>query len=489
MRVALILPLLGLAFAQAGAAKPTLHELVKAGDLSAVESSVTAKRVNREDKAGNTALHYAAGAARADIVSVLLANGAEINALNSKYQTSPLHDLARTVVRDRKAVNATAALLLDGGSDAMLVDGYGETAFAAAARTGNRFVVRAILEHSPVSPEARSQALALAREFGRLGVIRLLERRGVESSEGGEAGLLNAASSGDYALTDTLLGGGTSPDVRGPAGVTPLMLSVQGGHTELARLLIERGAAPRAQDADGRTALHLASARGHRDLIDELLAAGADINAASADHGTPVVSAAERERVDTVQYLIERGARPADVSSSPEAAFGSGLAWQIYADHHAAASPAEATAEHRARAREHLDVARSGFEQEREDARKLRKRKERGEMITEALAATIAVAAVASLEAAYEANRQANQRQLVQIMALNDASSYADYHRRYDMYSRAMLKPARSDSVFRDSFHLDLEDTRVANRSSFPGLDVIISEYDRRIALIDKLNN
>ena len=474
--------------AQNSEAKPSLHELVQAGDLATIEQSIKPRRIDREDKIGNTALHYAAKAARADIVELLLTKGADVNAVNSKYGTLPLHELARTVLRDRRAIGAAAAVLLEHGAKYDVRDNHGATPLTAAARTGNRFIVKAILDHVEISSAERSESLALAREFGRLGVIRLLEDRGVESSEGREAGLLNAARIGDYAMTDSLLRSGAPLSTRGPSGETPLILSVLGKHTEVARLLIERGARVTDTDAEDRTALHFAAADGHRDLVDTLLDAGAEVNARSATHGTPLVSAAEQERVDMVQYLVERGARPADADATPELAFGSGLAWQVYADFRESEDPPALTAERRTRAKEQLNAAKTGFENELEEARRLRKRKERGELVTDVLAATIATAAVIAVEQAYQANMQANRRQLVQITALNDASSYADYHRRYEMYSRAMLKPNRpSPSFFRDPFHLNLTDHRVANKTSFPGIDVMISEYERRIALTDKL--
>lgn len=471
-----------LLFANVATAKPKLHELVKAGEPWAVAAVMPHKKIDKADKKGNAPIHYAAAAANVEILGILLTHGADPNVINKRYDTTPLHELARSTERSPSAKRKTMAMLLNHGANLDVTDSHGETPLAAASRNGNAVVVDAILSHGDVDADALEGALLLAREHSRYGVIRLLETRGVQSDAGRDEALLLAAERGDFAVVDNLVGGGANVNRADEQGQTPLINAVGNGHTAVAEFLLDNGANVNAANNEGVTALHIAAGRGDLALIDELLSRNAKINAQSESEGTPLNSAAKKEHVPVVKHLLANGAEPVRVDGSAEHLFGSGLGYLMHADFHADQTPENVTAERRETAAELFDAANAGFAESLKETEKARKRKRRAEAITDALAATIATAAMVGLEHMRQEQIRANQRQTAQIMALSGAQSHQDYFRRVRIYEDAMINPQ-----YNRPFQVDFNDTALVNRNSITGLDVAISEYERRIALTDKL--
>lgn len=465
-------------------AKSSLHELVQQGDSQRIAAAITANNINKPDKQGNAPIHYAAARANAEVVKLLIARGSDVNVLNKKYRTTPLHEIARTVQKARAQIADTTRTLLANGASPALVDSHGESPMIAAARAGNAVVIQTILDSSTNSIELADieHALLIARQFGRYEVISLLEARGIASDSGKERGLLNAASLGNYTTADNLVSSGANLETRAESSETPLILAAMQGHEELVRFLVGRGANVNAQDKDGRTALHAAAARGHLEIIKLLLANRASINASSPSVGTPLNIAAKKEWLTIANYLLEQGGTPVTVDASADEAFGSGLGWLLFADFHAEAAPATETEMRKETAREMLQLANLKLEEQLQLYQKMRRSEKRTEAMLNIVASAIAAAAVIGLERLQQQQIDANRRQTAKIMALGDASSYNDYHRRYKLYEAAMIDP-----IVQAPYQVNIADPSLANKESISGLDVIITEYERRIALTKKL--
>jgi ankyrin repeat protein len=128
--------LLGTSFSVLAA---TIHEVVKAGDVQAVNKSIDANRsaVNTRNDLGSTPLHIAAGRSAPDIVKLLLEKGAAINVKDNSGAT-PLHIAAFSGHKEN------LELLLSKGADVHAKDNQGKTA-RDYAETGVNREISAIL--------------------------------------------------------------------------------------------------------------------------------------------------------------------------------------------------------------------------------------------------------------------------------------------------------------------------------------------------------
>ena len=413
---------------------------------------------------------------------LLLDAGANVNIQNKKYQTTPLHDLARTVETNRRQIRETAKLLLSRGADPWLKDSHQESVLVAASRAGNAILVKAIVEPDQSQKEEIAMALGVAREHGRFPVIKLLEGLGVQSETGKKQGILNAASLGQYSMLENLVQSGVNVDTRSDIGETPLILATRNGHDEVVRFLLTQDANVDAQNDAGESPLYIASESGRLDLIQLLLNNGAEVNLQSAAKGRAINGAANKEQLPIVNYLLEQGAEPSTIDGDGESAFGSGLSWMLFAEFHEDQRPVEITRKDKAHARELFTSAEKQFEEQKKHHEKLRRKKKRGEVISNIIATSVATTAMIGLERMQQQAAAANRRQIAQIRALSDASSHQDYFRRVRVYETAMINTELSQP-----YQLDFNDTTLMNTNSISGLDVMISEFERRIALTQKL--
>jgi ankyrin repeat protein len=106
---------------------PPLHKQIikaaKAGDLATVRTLLEndASLVNARDSDGSTPLHCAAWKGHADVVTLLLDNGADVNAKNTNdhWGDTPLHAAAHGNQR------AAAEVLLARGADIHALNMFG----------------------------------------------------------------------------------------------------------------------------------------------------------------------------------------------------------------------------------------------------------------------------------------------------------------------------------------------------------------------------
>ena len=187
--------------------------------------------------------------------------------------------------------------------------------------------------------------LALAAYCGRLDMVRILLRAGVDPDWGGATTPLEAAAvEGHVDVAAELID--AHADVNRPVadGFTPLITAASTGNLEMVRTLLDAGANPMVIDDEGQTALAVAKKKGHqeiaavlkaflsngngyrpgsaRDLMEaiedrdlervkDLLArddGGEQTNAPGRDGLTPIARAAQLGHVALVRGLLEAGA-------------------------------------------------------------------------------------------------------------------------------------------------------------------------------------
>ena len=359
-------------------ATPKLHAAVEARDLGAVRRLLDAgEKVDaRDPKEKLTALGWAAANGSAEIASLLIARGADVNAANGQGYR-PLHNAAyfhrgevvtlllakgadpsartsdgqtplhRALSRygldlrspkdavpdaDLEAMMGTAILLVEGGAEPKAALPTGETALHLAALTGHRPLVAFLLERG-VAVDAKGTdgitALYAATTAGRLDAAEELLAHGAQvdaRTRSRYTPLWFAARSGAPKLAALLIEKGADVNATDAEGTTPLLAAL--GTASLAspageKLMRSRGASP-AQVADQRRRLATVEGR-WREVAIDLLAHGADVRAHPPEGPSALLLASVTGDEEAVRALLERGA-PIDEVTTGETALHAAIA-------------------------------------------------------------------------------------------------------------------------------------------------------------------
>jgi ankyrin repeat protein len=288
-----------------------LVDLVKAGDAAAVGKWIRGHirdrnaEIDQPAADGTTALHWAADAGHREIVALLLAAGANPNAV-SRLGVPPLlpavsrGDAAMTgaMLAARTGDVGTITALLDHGAHVNASDAtLGETALMWAAAENHAEAVHALMVRG-ADVNARSTVMSFSRDRfgdGRSARFTVLPR-------GGWTPLMYAARQNAPEAARALAEAGADLNARDPDGTPALVLAVINAHYDLAALLLEQGADPNVADAKGMTALY----------------AAVDMNTLDETPGRPApVPSGRLAAGDIIGRLLAKGAKPDAPLSSP----------------------------------------------------------------------------------------------------------------------------------------------------------------------------
>jgi len=118
----------------------SIHDAAADGNIEAVKHHLAAGTdVNAKNGERCTPLHLAAGYGQTKVAELLLANGAEVDSKDDKYEVTPLHYAA---LRGRKE---TAKLLISSGADVNAKNVEGGTPFHLAAEEGQQQIVELLI--------------------------------------------------------------------------------------------------------------------------------------------------------------------------------------------------------------------------------------------------------------------------------------------------------------------------------------------------------
>ncbi|CAC5403694.1 unnamed protein product [Mytilus coruscus] len=248
-----------------------------------------------------TALHYASANGHREIVSILLDNGFDLNALTPDG-VSVLHC---AVENGQKEI---VSELLHNDCDLHRVTDYGRTVLHWAADNGHIEIVPVLLDKeldllNHVDKDGWL-ALHLAAQNGIMDIVSELLRRGSDSNAAtsdGNTALHLSSSTGHKEVVTVLLDHAADPNAKNEEGNTVLHLSARNRHKDVVLILLDNAADPNAVDADGNTPLILSAVIGHKEIVSILLDKDADPNAKNVDL---LIS-----KRDIVSILVERGAK------------------------------------------------------------------------------------------------------------------------------------------------------------------------------------
>ena len=259
-----------------------------------------------------TPLHRASRVGDIEAVKLLLAEGADINAVSSINETPLFLALEHKNVVD---------LLLEHGAsvDAQRFDGWAPVHWAA--RYGRLEVLNTLLEHGVrVNDSSTDHGTPLSLAVDRPDVMESLLSHGADVNGRVYAAMSRsctplhlASERGNRSAVELLLAHGA--DIHATAdeagfgystcGLTALHLAVRNDRKEVVEALLANQADVNRMDKRGSTPLHFAH---HEGVICLLLAGGAEIHARNEDLWTPLHSTASWPKGIALQALLASGA-------------------------------------------------------------------------------------------------------------------------------------------------------------------------------------
>ena len=307
-----------------------LADAAQQGDKDAVRTLLKQKAdINGAHGDGATALHWAAYNDDLEMVRILLASGANINATTREGALTPLFMACTN--GDAPMIEA----LLKAGADAKSTKSNGTTALMIAAASGNPEAVKVLLDHGAdvnAKEGAHGQtALMFAAALNRDAVIKLLLQHSADANVSTPVNKLERVRfDQDGNIVEDRPGRGNAaaaaPADSDPQGELNALAQSLGFKSAVYLLAKPRPKAgdvaarvPRKVGADfmgGMTALLYAAREGHMNAAKALVEAGADLNKVSGDKFSPLVMAIMNGHLTLGKYLLDHGADPNIVSES-----------------------------------------------------------------------------------------------------------------------------------------------------------------------------
>ena len=248
-----------------------------------------------------TALMRAVSKQDAKLVEELLRRGAKIDAPDA-YGDPAINYAAYYGYADM------IRLLMDNGARADIV-GHGD-ALDITLRFGREAQTQMIAPDDYLAP------LLEAAKGGHAQAVASLLAQGHDlaaTDRSGRSALHLAALSGSVEAARALIAADVEIDARDRIGFTPLTIAAREGHRKLADLLIENGADVNAVALRRGLAMRphfMAAIGGHIDVLSMLIEAGADVNAGDADGNPAIGWAIGEEQPEAALYLLHNGTDP-----------------------------------------------------------------------------------------------------------------------------------------------------------------------------------
>lgn len=306
------------AFAGRGrTAGDSLFHAVRKNDLAAATASLRSQAsVNARDPEGLTALMIASGLGSPQMVSLLLAAGADVHMLDSRMGATALHKAAQG-----GGVEVASLLLKRGAFIDVQSPTLGHTPLLDAVWHKRTKLVRFLLESgakTTLKTHAGSVALDWARRDKLDEIVALLEAadRSRTASAAGQK-LMEAVRKNDLEDVKKAIKDGADVNERTPMvgspddGHTPLLFAARGGSTDIVRELLAAKADPRIVDGLIKaTPGHKAGYMGHADVARLLVNTRLELDAQGPYNGyTALHDAIWHGHTATAKVYLDAGAR------------------------------------------------------------------------------------------------------------------------------------------------------------------------------------
>ncbi|MCX6867642.1 MAG: ankyrin repeat domain-containing protein [Verrucomicrobia bacterium] len=252
-----------------------------------------------------TPLHFAVLIPNIKALEYLLEQGADPEVSAQGFR--PLHfavqwgnaEMVKVLIAHKAAVNATQVPAVD-------------PPLHVAVFGGNMEIIRLLLDHgAKVNAVGKNRSPALHHATWNDEIFNFLLERGADpklEQSDGTTTLHLACQDGSKALVEKLLQLQPDLDAWDGAEFTPLLNAAEAGRVDLMKLLLGAGAYLMATEKNGMNALHLAARSESPEAVRFLLDRKMDIHARSVSGMTALMYAAEQGRLETVALLLRAGA-------------------------------------------------------------------------------------------------------------------------------------------------------------------------------------
>jgi uncharacterized protein len=285
-----------------------LHYLLETGQEQLVQQLIDQGiNVQVKDRNGNTALHALRSSEKNG--RSLIQKGVPVNAKDSDFGNTSLHE----VYNNRTA--AVTSLLLENGAQVDARNLEQKTPLYLAAEIGKAEIVEVLIRNgADVNARSSNNSTPLHAGTGDVAVTRLLLQAGANPTLQSDAGGAPIHSPNLAPATlKLMLAKGVDVNLRNREGQTPLQVHSRppymnaAAQSEIIQILLANGAQVDAQDAQGKTALHEANFKSAQQLI----AANANLNIQDLEGSTILHYMALRPELaaDFVPLLLSKQAR------------------------------------------------------------------------------------------------------------------------------------------------------------------------------------
>ncbi len=304
-----------------------IHSYASHGDRNGVRGELSkGVPVDVRDEQDYTPLAYAVSGAEPDedMLQLLIASGADVNATVDHANSSPLGLAAGS------GNSEIVQVLLDAGANIKFESPKGYTVLINIMYSLHddeklvpmaEFLVRNGAEMD-CETEYGESPLNVASRLGEFDAVRLLLDAGGDPSPLQWTELMKAVALGTCDDVQRFLDGGGSLDDRDRWDRTPWLLTSFVEDVEKARTLHSAGADVNDRGRGGDTALMYCAARGNADMLHWLVEIGTDIEAVDDAGNTALMLAAQAGETTCVHLLLEAGADPSRKNEYDENAMG-----------------------------------------------------------------------------------------------------------------------------------------------------------------------
>ncbi|OAF69319.1 Ankyrin repeat domain-containing protein 44 [Intoshia linei] len=279
--------------------------------------------INKKDKFGNTALHYAAKYAKEDVVRTLINKKANPTILNDKYRY-PLHEAC---TRSLGVLSIVQILLKAMEPNSRLaVDIEGESPLFIATVSKNIYVCRELLNQkaseqiSIIKSNTLDSVFHVACENDHTELVKLFVDY-VSSvniqNRNGQTCLHIAAKHGNLPIIRYLHLAKINPNIVDHLDRTALHIAAEAGQSKVIGELVDKLKANiMARTKDGSTLIHVASISGHPETALVFMKKGVPLHMPNMNGTLCLHAAAVIGHTKVVKMLLDKGSHPDAVTKN-----------------------------------------------------------------------------------------------------------------------------------------------------------------------------